>query len=478
MLGQQLSVIGFAALIVTAAACGQRPGPSKVPFDQNCGNDSIDDPEVCDGPDLGGETCQSIGAGFSGTLACNTTCDDWVITACTSVLCGNSVIDAGEDCEGTNLNGQTCQSRGYQGGTLACANCAWDTSLCTSPSCGNQTAEGNEVCDGSDRRGNDCTTIGQGFTGGSLTCNGTCTGWVTTACTAATCGNQTAEGNEICDGSDRRGNDCTTIGQGFTGGSLTCNGTCNGWVTTACTAPFCGDNTAQGNEVCDGSDRRGNDCTTIGQGFIGGSLTCNGTCTGWVTTACTAPFCGNNTAEGTEACDGSDLRNNSCTTIGQGFTGGSLACNSTCTGWNTSACTGPQPVSGSLLGPCGEVRDDFTFTASADSDIRITVNTTNGTYASDLAFRLYGPSGSSVASGDDQMNCAFSPPCWKCPDSGIDQAPASGTYRVSVYVSTDPNLLNSPCCQNATRSDYVLRVLVNGVLVQATLVADNVTPVP
>ena len=47
--------------------------------------------------------------------------------------CGNGVIDSGEDCDGANLNGQTCMSRGYVSGTLTCnADCTFNTSNCVS----------------------------------------------------------------------------------------------------------------------------------------------------------------------------------------------------------------------------------------------------------------------------------------------------------------------------------------------------------
>lgn len=49
-------------------------------------------------------------------------------------LCGNGTIDSfcGELCDGTDLNGETCQSRGFPGGgTLLCgANCVFDTTFC------------------------------------------------------------------------------------------------------------------------------------------------------------------------------------------------------------------------------------------------------------------------------------------------------------------------------------------------------------
>jgi hypothetical protein len=47
-------------------------------------------------------------------------------------FCGNGTLDAGEQCDGANLNGGTCASAGFPyGGTLACGpGCAFDTSGC------------------------------------------------------------------------------------------------------------------------------------------------------------------------------------------------------------------------------------------------------------------------------------------------------------------------------------------------------------
>lgn len=48
-------------------------------------------------------------------------------------LCGDGVVDTSEQCDGSNLGGASCTSRGFTGGTLSCdPSCEFDTSACTS----------------------------------------------------------------------------------------------------------------------------------------------------------------------------------------------------------------------------------------------------------------------------------------------------------------------------------------------------------
>lgn len=47
-------------------------------------------------------------------------------------VCGDGTIDAGEQCDGANLGGASCTTRGFTGGTLSCsASCTFVTSSCT-----------------------------------------------------------------------------------------------------------------------------------------------------------------------------------------------------------------------------------------------------------------------------------------------------------------------------------------------------------
>ena len=52
-------------------------------------------------------------------------------------FCGNNIVESGEVCDGTNLNGQTCASQGFSGGTLGCSSdCgSYETSGCYNNTC-------------------------------------------------------------------------------------------------------------------------------------------------------------------------------------------------------------------------------------------------------------------------------------------------------------------------------------------------------
>lgn len=204
--------------------------------------------------------------------------------------------------------------------------------------CGDSFAEGSELCDGSDVRGNDCTTIEGNFSGGTLGCSPTCDAWDTASC--ETCGNGVREGSEHCDQDDLGSNDCTTIGEGFTGGTLACNSTCSGWVTTGCVTEVfvCGNNVREGTEVCDGTDLESESCSTYG--YSEGVLNCSALCDGYVLTGCYdgVGTCGDNVVQLPEQCDGA-ANPFSCPDFG--FSGGIIGCTIDCR-VNLSGCVGDR----------------------------------------------------------------------------------------------------------------------------------------
>ena len=317
-----------------------------------CGNDLRETGEVCDGVDLAGQTC--VTRGFDGgALACAQDCGAFDTSACTGTgpVCGNGVVEVGEVCDGVNLEGNTCVSQGFVSGELACSvNCAaFDTTACQGqgPECGDGVREGIETCDGTDLGGETCQS--QGFAAGALVCLAGCDGFDLSGCTQ--CGNGVINPGELCDG-DALGT-ATCLNQGFTGGGvLACGAGCQVFDTSGCVSQSCGNNLVEAPEPCDGTNLNGQTC--LGLGFLGGTLACNAGCTAFDTSGCTN--CGNNTINAGEVCDGTALGGQTCVT--QGFAGGTLTCNASCSGFVTTGCTqcgnntinAPEVCDGTALG--------------------------------------------------------------------------------------------------------------------------------
>jgi cysteine-rich repeat protein len=175
---------------------------------------------ACAGGFCGGEqapagtTCQGTGV-----------CDD--NGNCILETCGNGVIEPGEQCDGLDLNGETCVTQGFAGGTLACdGNCQFDVSACLTAICGNGVVDPGETCDdGNQLDGDGCSSTCQeepGFT---------CTGSPSTCVT--TCGDGIIAGTEDCDGANLNGETC--VSRGYNGGTLACANDCQSFDESGCT---------------------------------------------------------------------------------------------------------------------------------------------------------------------------------------------------------------------------------------------------
>ncbi len=243
-----------------------------------------------------GHTCGTLPAREASRMASFVVSQASSFPACFAApLCGNGAIDPGEQCDGVNLNGATCASRGFVSGTLSCsASCTFETTQCTN--CGNNVINAGEFCDGSALNGGTCTQ--QGCTGGGvLACNASCSAYNKSGCL----GCPPCNGNHICDaGEDCVGcpGDCIS---GSTPGAVCGNGKCeagNGENCASCPADC---NGTQGgkpqNRYCCGSGGGSNPvpcsdsrCTASGR-----------SCT-TVPSVPTSYCCGNDVCQASENC--------------------------------------------------------------------------------------------------------------------------------------------------------------------------------
>ena len=248
-------------LLSSCAGSGSRPlPPSDGSVDgagdaaaTSCGDKLVADSEECDdGNLLDGDGCSS-GCTIEKGWSCS-----GEPSVCSN-LCGTGTKDPGEECDGSDVGGQTCASidQGFDSGILKCsASCRFDTTGCTSPGCGNGTKDPGEECDDGNQSNQD----------GCLT-----------NCRKAVCGDgYTYQGQEECDDGNQSNRD----------GCL-----------TDCRTAFCGDGFIEtGVEDCDDSN------TSNADG-------CSSSCSvesGWdcqgMPSQCTR-LCGNGHVDPGEDCD-------------------------------------------------------------------------------------------------------------------------------------------------------------------------------
>lgn len=266
-----------------------------------CGNGILDKDEFCDpkGPifDKDADTCNDWIPGTVGTLSCTKTCtvDYSQCQAKPTAYCGDGIVNtANEECDDTAFvaNVTTCAgySNQFVSGNLKCTkDCKYDFSDCHAPSCGDKILDANEECDGSNFMYGIKTCVDYSSTaykGGLLKCTDKCT-IDTSECisTAAVCNNGILEEGEYCDTNKFIDNedDCTYWGD-FESGKVTCSATCE-IVTTSCVKKpdaRCGDNKVNtDDEDCDNNAFLA-DVTACAEYdpkvYSGGNLKCTSAC--------------------------------------------------------------------------------------------------------------------------------------------------------------------------------------------------------
>jgi len=297
----------------------------------SCGDHFLDPGEVCDGSQMTVNTCVQLGYyEQTDTLTCRSDCT-FNLAVCTGGRCGDSIIQGvhREDCDGENLAETTCQNLGLGGGTLRCkASCRWDTAGCeVTAECGDGTvAVPFEKCEATELLEQTCETLG--YYGGQLACAEDCRALDVTDCVEfGRCGDEMIQEDhgEVCEAGDLQGATCESLGN--YGGTLSCGADCRSFDQSGCLGR-CGDDAINGEEECDGLAPGEETCE--GLGFYPGTLRCSSGCL--LSTSECGGRCGDGFIQPVfgEDCDGVTLGGQTCVTRGFSSRGGALSCSTDC----------------------------------------------------------------------------------------------------------------------------------------------------
>ncbi|MEK6853238.1 MAG: DUF4215 domain-containing protein [Nanoarchaeota archaeon] len=224
-----------------------------------CGNSIVESDETCDdGNSVSGDGCSSI---------CVTEL----------VSCGNNIKEGNEECDKIAMPlGVGCITLGFDGGSLSCKpDCTFDTSQCTEQVvavCGNSVLEVGEQCDDGNIKDNDgCSAVcqmeqvqqnlcGDGVTvspeqcdDGNIKDNDGCSAYCEIQ-NIPVCGDGVVDETEECDdGNVVNGDGCSSACQTETGGMI-----------DVVDLPVCGDGIIDGTtEQCDDSNQvSGDGCSS------------------------------------------------------------------------------------------------------------------------------------------------------------------------------------------------------------------------
>ncbi len=402
-----------------------------------CGDGVANGDEECDGSDVDHETCEHLGLG-PGPLGCKADCS-FDLSGCTpGDLCGNGAIDGAEQCDDGAKNSDTEPD--------ACRV------NCTQASCGDSVVDDGEGCDdgsqNSDFRADACRSD----------------------CRPAHCGDGLIDSGEDCD-SGKLGR-ATCARQGFSAGVLGCTDTCE-FDTSGCVT--CGDGIADGEdpsdpgyEECDTKDYRGEDCTDFG--FVGGRLTCSECHIDTKECGSEPAGCGNNLVEPGETCDGTDLDGHTCADFG--FVGGRLACKSDCSDFDPSRCNtcGNGTIESGEVCDDGNAEDDFTCSADCRADCGIGYGECDGDTSRYCSFDRSGNAVILTEYCDPMQGLSC--------EGGVCQGPCAVASLGSSYLGCDyyPTITNNKALSSSV-GDFAVTVANSGSKTANITVTLGSTPV-
>ncbi|MDA3864185.1 MAG: DUF4215 domain-containing protein [Deltaproteobacteria bacterium] len=278
--------------------------------------------------------------------------------------CGNGVLEYPEECDdGNTEDGDGCSTDcevtdgcgdGHfdplteecdDGNTLSSDGCNGNCQIefnCGNGDCDEEQGENCQFCpsDCCPECGDEILDDGEECDDGNNEFFDGCSAGCMDEDSVATCGNSIWEVGEECeDGNKVNGDGCDSeclrefiVGDGEC--EINKGETCR--LSTSDCCPDCGDNTVNGFEKCDTSNLDGLSCTDLC--YDGGTLNCTDWCE-FDFSGCTGtgPVCGDGTAECEEECDGSDFKAKTCNSFG--FEEGNLICDSNCN-IDSSNCSG------------------------------------------------------------------------------------------------------------------------------------------
>lgn len=209
------------------------------------------------------------------------------------------------------------------------------------------------------------------------------------------------------------------------------------------TAPACGDGIAQDDEACDGGDLRGESCEALGLG--GGTLGCRFYCELDTSLCDVQSVCGDNRRDPDETCDLADLGGATCTGLGLGS--GELACTSDCH-IDASDCSSP-PSCGNDKQEVDEACDGSDLAGQTCADLGFS----KGQLACTSAC-LFQPSGCSdpIVCGDGLM---FGTEACDLTDVGEQTCSSLGLQGGLLSCRDDCSLDTSGCDQACTSTCHV-----------------------